>query len=86
MMKKILHTPEGVRDIYNAEYEKKVILEQGDLLFLNQNAGLFDKNCKIQQKSLAILMSVRYNVSMFVLSEFFQRRYFFNNGQIEVKE
>ena len=28
MMKKILHTPEGVRDIYNAEYEKKVILEQ----------------------------------------------------------
>ncbi len=28
MLKKILHTPEGVRDIYNAEYEKKVILEQ----------------------------------------------------------
>ena len=27
MMKKNLHTPEGVRDIYNAEYEKKVILE-----------------------------------------------------------
>ncbi len=26
-MKKNLHTPEGVRDIYNAEYEKKVILE-----------------------------------------------------------
>lgn len=26
-MKKILHTPEGVRDIYNEEYEKKVILE-----------------------------------------------------------
>ena len=27
MMKKNLHTPEGVRDIYNAEYEKKIILE-----------------------------------------------------------
>lgn len=38
MMKKILHTPEGVRDIYNAEYEKKVILEQ-ELCRILKNYG-----------------------------------------------
>ena len=27
MKKKLLHTPEGVRDIYNEEYEKKLILQ-----------------------------------------------------------
>lgn len=37
-MKKILHTPEGVRDIYNAEYEKKVILEN-DLCRILKNYG-----------------------------------------------
>lgn len=37
-MKKILHTPEGVRDIYNAEYEKKVILEQ-ELCRILKNYG-----------------------------------------------
>lgn len=37
-MKKILHTPEGVRDIYNAEYEKKVILEN-DLCQILKNYG-----------------------------------------------
>lgn len=38
MMKKILHTPEGVRDIYNAEYEKKVILEN-ELCQILRNYG-----------------------------------------------
>ena len=38
MMKKILHTPEGVRDIYNAEYEKKVFLEQ-ELCRILKNYG-----------------------------------------------
>ena len=27
-MKQILHTPEGVRDIYGIEYQKKLILEE----------------------------------------------------------
>ena len=27
-MKQILHTPEGVRDIYNIEYGKKYVLEE----------------------------------------------------------
>ncbi len=38
MMKKNLHTPEGVRDIYNAEYEKKVILEN-ELCEILKNYG-----------------------------------------------
>ncbi|HIT89739.1 MAG TPA: ATP phosphoribosyltransferase regulatory subunit [Candidatus Merdenecus merdavium] len=29
MSKKLLHTPEGVRDIYNSQCEKKMVLEQG---------------------------------------------------------
>ena len=33
MKKKLLHTPEGVRDIYNEEYEKKLILQDN----LHQN-------------------------------------------------
>ena len=37
-MKKILHTPEGVRDIYNEEYEKKVILEN-ELCQILKNYG-----------------------------------------------
>ena len=38
MEKKILHTPEGVRDIYNEEYEKKLILEN-DLCRILKNYG-----------------------------------------------
>lgn len=38
MKKKILHTPEGVRDIYNDEYEKKLILEN-DLCRILKNYG-----------------------------------------------
>ena len=38
MKKKILHTPEGVRDIYNDEYEKKLILEK-DLCRILKNYG-----------------------------------------------
>lgn len=38
MIKKNLHTPEGVRDIYNEEYEKKVILEN-DLCQILRNYG-----------------------------------------------
>ena len=37
-MKKILHTPEGVRDIYNEEYEKKVYLEN-ELCQILKNYG-----------------------------------------------
>lgn len=37
-MKKLLHTPEGVRDIYNDEYEKKVYLEQ-ELCQILKNYG-----------------------------------------------
>ena len=37
-MQKILHTPEGVRDIYNEEYEKKVILEN-ELCQILKNYG-----------------------------------------------
>ena len=42
MKKKILHTPEGVRDIYNDEYEKKLILEK-DLIFYK----IDEKNKKV---------------------------------------
>lgn len=38
MKKRILHTPEGVRDIYNEEYEKKMILEN-ELYRLLKNYG-----------------------------------------------
>ena len=38
MKKKILHTPEGVRDIYKDEYEKKLILEQ-ELCSVLKNYG-----------------------------------------------
>ena len=38
MKNQLLHTPEGVRDIYNAEYEKKLILEN-DLCQILKNYG-----------------------------------------------
>ncbi len=38
MKKNMLHTPEGVRDIYNDEYEKKVLLEN-DLCRILKNYG-----------------------------------------------
>lgn len=38
MMKKNLHTPEGVRDIYNEEYEKKIFLEK-ELCRILKNYG-----------------------------------------------
>lgn len=36
MKKKLLHTPEGVRDIYNEEYEKKLILQDSLTQMLRQ--------------------------------------------------
>ena len=34
-MQKLLHTPEGVRDIYNEECEKKLVLEKNLRQVLN---------------------------------------------------
>ena len=38
MKKQLLHTPEGVRDIYNEECEKKLLL-QSDLLGILKGYG-----------------------------------------------
>lgn len=39
MKRQLLHTPEGVRDIYNDECEKKLIL-QDELLKVQKQYGL----------------------------------------------
>ena len=36
MNRRLLHTPEGVRDIYNEECEKKLILQDGLYQMLRQ--------------------------------------------------